>query len=373
MDARRAVFVISSLRIGGVQRDLTTILNGLAGRGLDLHLALLEPSGDFLPQLPDEVTLHDLGATRASRSFLSLHRLIHRLQPDIVFSSMFRINLVLTLLKPWFPRKTRVLIREVTVLDACLGRGFRRLWLRPLASRAFRQAELVFCQSAFMQDELNRSLRLHRAKLPIVSNPIDFSFINRLGGEGNPFAAEGPGPHVLAVGRLQPVKGFDRLIAAFPALLKRQPSARLWFVGDGAERDFLQQQAIEGGIGSATRFVGTQINPYRWMRHADLMVVPSRHEGTPNTVLEAIACECPLVVLEHPGGTRELMRCTGQDWRVVANLSHWNDAWFTKPPPPVLQRAREQFAMDVILRQYLQAMGFPVADSDEIPEMSAAA
>jgi glycosyltransferase involved in cell wall biosynthesis len=359
MDAGRVLFVNSTLRIGGVQRDLTTILNGLSGLGLDLHLALLEPDGAFVEQLPGEVTLHDLRSPRAARSFLPLHRLIHRLRPHVVFSSMFRINLVLTMLQPWLPRGTRVMIREVTLLDACLGRGFRRVWLRPLAARAFQRADLVVCQSAFMREELQSSLGLDPAKLRIVFNPIDFSFVNRLAGEGNPFAGQGPGPHVLAVGRLHQVKGFDRLIAAFPALQKSHPSATLWIVGDGPKREALRILAAEHGA-SAIRLVGAQSNPYRWMRHADLMVVPSRFEGTPNAVLEAIACECPLAVLDHPGGTREIMLRTGQVERVVHDLTCWDDAWFARPSRSVIERARQLFSLDVIVRRYLEAMQLPI-------------
>jgi glycosyltransferase involved in cell wall biosynthesis len=216
-----------------------------------------------------------------------------------------------------------------------------------------------------LEANLQRTCGLEIARTRVIPNPVDFEDVAAKSAGGNPFAAAGPGPHVVAVGRLEPVKGVDRLIAAFPKLLERRPRAQLWLVGDGGEAAGLAALAESHGIRERVHFAGVQSNPYPWMKRADLLVLPSRREGTPNTLLEAIACECPVVVLDHPGGTRDVMRMTGQEWRVVDDLSAWNDAWFERPSAEVRECAREHFSLDTIVEQYRQVLAgpFPIRDA----------
>ncbi len=92
------------------------------------------------------------------------------------------------------------------------------------------------------------------------------------------------------------------------------------------------------------------------MRHADLFVLASRHEGTPNVLLEAIACGAPIVVVDHPGGTREVMQRTGQEWRIVSDLSAWDPCWFERPPATALAHARSFLDVSHVARQYLAVL-----------------
>lgn len=355
MSRPRVLFVIPTLHVGGTQRVFTNLLNGLSGQGVDLHLATVH-DGPFRDQLSREVRIHVLRGGRAMTALPRLCSLIRRLRPEAVVTAAFRMNLGVMLMRPALPGRTRYLIREVSLFDSQLPQGWRGRALRALAACAFRQADLVVCQSDFMADELRQSLGLPAGRMRTIFNPVSFEDIAQRAAGDDPFPPELPGPRVLGVGRLSREKGFDRLLSAFPALCERRPGSQLWILGDGAERPALVRQAEQLGIASRVHLPGVQDNPYRWMRHADLMVVPSRHEGMPNSALEAIACECPLVVLDHPGGTREMMRRTGQESRVVDDLSAWDDAWFSPPERSARERARGLFSADFIVRQYLDAM-----------------
>jgi glycosyltransferase involved in cell wall biosynthesis len=268
------------------------------------------------------------------------------------------MNLGMMLIRPLLPRQTRFLIREVSQFQGQLPGGWRGRVLTLLAAWAFRRADVIVCQSEFMAAELRHLLGLPHDAMRLIFNPVCFGDLSQKAAGPSPFPLTALGPHILSVGRLSREKGLDRLLAAFPALCVLRPGAQLWIVGDGPERTALRRQAEELGVESRVHFVGLQENPYPWMRHAHLMVISSRFEGTPNTLLEAIGCECPLVVLDHPGGTREMMERTGQAWRVVNDLNSWDDAWFARPAPSVLHRARELFAVDAIVSRYLDMLHF---------------
>jgi glycosyltransferase involved in cell wall biosynthesis len=352
----RALFFIPSLRTGGAERVFATLLNDFADTGMDLHLAVLQREGEFLADLSLRVTVHDLAVRRSIHSLFPLRNLVRRIRPDVLFATSLRLNLIVTLLKPLLPAGLRVVIREVTALDALLGSGPRAALIRQLVRTGYPRADAVICQSPSLRTGLQAWCGTGLPRSQVIPNPVDFDAVATRADRPSPFTGAGPGPHVVAVGRLEPAKGVDRLIAAFPSLLPARKQALLWLVGDGREAPQLAQQAERLGLRDRVRFVGLQANPYPWMKHADLLVLPSRREGMPNTLLEAIACQCPVAVLDHPGGTRDVLRATGQEWRMVPDLAAWHETWFARPPAGVLEQARRKFDRRIVVEQYRRAL-----------------
>jgi len=119
-----------------------------------------------------------------------------------------------------------------------------------------------------------------------------------------------------AVGRLEPQKRFDLLLEAFGELYRRNPKLHLIIAGDGSLRKALEDQRHALGIGDGVTFTG-HITDVKALHHAlDLFVQPSDYEGTPNSVLEAMAMETPIVATAA-GGTAELVH-DGIHGRIIA-------------------------------------------------------
>jgi glycosyltransferase involved in cell wall biosynthesis len=110
------------------------------------------------------------------------------------------------------------------------------------------------------------------------------------------------GRHIVAMGRLEPVKGFDLLLRAFAACRDRHPDWTLTILGDGKERQRLEALAKELGITAHVRLPGTVADPTPVLRRADLFVLSSRFEGFPNALLEAMALGVPVVATDCAGG-----------------------------------------------------------------------
>lgn len=127
------------------------------------------------------------------------------------------------------------------------------------------------------------------------------------------------GPLVVFTGRFVPAKGLDVLLNAWPAVRERVPEARLLLVGDGELRGALEQQAAALGLGDAVIFAGGHDDPAPFLRAADLFVLPSRAEGMPVALLEAMACGLPAVAT-RVGGSEELI-ADGESGRLVASES----------------------------------------------------
>jgi glycosyltransferase involved in cell wall biosynthesis len=153
-----------------------------------------------------------------------------------------------------------------------------------------------------VRDDLVRYFAIAVDRITIVPNPIDVGRIRRAGAESmeqtDTDLADGA---IVGVGRLVPLKGFDLLIRAF-ALLPAAIPAKLQIVGDGEERAPLERLAAELRVGDRVEFVGTQLNPWKYMARARVIVLPSRTEASPNVLGEALALAVPVIATRCSDG-----------------------------------------------------------------------
>jgi glycosyltransferase involved in cell wall biosynthesis len=90
------------------------------------------------------------------------------------------------------------------------------------------------------------------------------------------------------------------------AVLEHFPSARLAILGEGPLQSELTEQIKKLGLNEVVQFLGFQQNPWRYLKHADLFVLPSRYEGLPNVLLETLTLGTPVVATDCLGATREV-------------------------------------------------------------------
>lgn len=121
-------------------------------------------------------------------------------------------------------------------------------------------------------------------------------------------------PSVLFVGRVEPVKGLDVLIDAWPTVRARVP-AKLVIAGDGSVLEALKRRARERGVEDSVRFLGNVSNVADLLAQSALYVQPSHQEGLPNSVLEAMAAGLPIVATRVSGN--EDLVLDGRNGRLV--------------------------------------------------------
>lgn len=112
---------------------------------------------------------------------------------------------------------------------------------------------------------------------------------------------------VLGIGRLVPVKGFDLLVRAMPAIVRAEPATRLVLVGDGPERRSLETLAARLGIAEQVTFTGASSEVSTYLAAADLLVAPSRNEGQGRVLVEAMSLGLT-VVGTRVGGIPSVLR-----------------------------------------------------------------
>ena len=308
----RVLLLIPHLNGGGAEKVIALLARGLSSRKYDLHLGLVTQTDQDGAALPPWVTVHALGSPRVRRGAWPLLRLVWRLRPDAILSGIAHLNFLVLLLRPLFPRKTRVLVRQSGTASASLAFG----GLHPCASQLYKllypRADCVICQTSAMAEDLARVLDSQESKIAVLPNPVDRERIDTAA--KGPNCWRGPGPHLLAVGRLAREKGFDLLLEAMPAVLRRFPHADLLLAGAGPEEIALRAQCRRLGLENNVRFAGYVDPPYTLFPGATLFVLSSRHEGMPNALLEAACAGLPLVALPASGGVIDLLRNRPGAW-----------------------------------------------------------
>jgi glycosyltransferase involved in cell wall biosynthesis len=303
----RVLLVAASLCAGGSERVMITLSQCFDRSRFEIHLALSSAHGPLLREVPLDVRLHDLHSARVRYALPGLLRLVWRLRPAIILSTSGHVNVPLLAMRALFPPRTKVFVRESSAPSAEAGATGTLAQKKLLYHWFYRRANAVICQSDATLQDLSEQFQVPRKKMVRIYNPLDWERIRILAASlPNPFT--GPGPHLVASGRLEHAKGFDLLLDAMARIRERFPSVQLSILGSGSLDRQLREQCARMGLNEAVAFLGYRSNPYPYYRHADAFVLSSRYEGLPNVMMEAMALDTPVVATDCPGGVREIVQ-----------------------------------------------------------------
>jgi glycosyltransferase involved in cell wall biosynthesis len=302
----KLLLLIPHLGGGGAERVTAQLARHLDPARFETHLALITADGPGAELPPHWVTVHRFGLTRVRQAWLQLIRLIRQLRPEVVLSGMAHLNFLILALKPLLPHKTRILVRQ----NATASSAANSWHIRTLYCHLYSKADLVICQSQAMADDLERNFAIKPEKLVVLANPIDIPSI--------PAApSHAAFPTLLSVARLSREKGIDLLVEALAILQPQHPNLKLTILGTGPEESNLRQLALTFGVTESVHFAG-HANPAEYFPNATLFVLPSRHEGMPNALLEAAAAGLPIVATPCSEGIIERIEAQPGTWLAEA-------------------------------------------------------
>ena len=245
-------------------------------------------------ELPYKVTL----LTKLSVWLFSF--LLKREKPDLVFSALRSSNLTSILSAKNFSHpiivSERIFPFDENVYPAAPILGF------------YKFADCVVVNSVETKKFFHSKFGLPAQKITCIYNPVDVRkiIIRSRENVSHKWFLQKNIPVVVAVGRLDNVKGFDVLLNAF-VLVKKIVDYRLVVLGKGSEKKSLVELAKNLGISGSVEFLGWQDNPFKFVAKADVFVLSSRYEGLPNVLLEAMALGKACVSTDCRSGPKEII------------------------------------------------------------------
>lgn len=331
--ARHILSYAQTLRGGGVERALLRMAEGWLAAGRCVTLVLGTRDGPLAAELPPQVDLVELGSD-AYRALLSLPRHVERLAPDIVFCPGNHYSAVAAFARLRLGRAAPPIVAKVSNAlvrpELAPGAAWRyRRWLR-LHPHFL---DHVVAMSPAMAAEAIAEMRMPAERVSVIANPPALS---RADAGALPLPS---GRYILGVGRLEPQKRWDRLIAALPRL--RDPGVRLMILGEGSARGALQAQIAALGLGDRVSLPGHAGDPLPALRAAALAVLTSDYEGVPGVLREALSVGTPVVATRSSVAVPEIVHSPelgtvvprDDPGALVAAIDAWLEDGRTRPEP----------------------------------------
>lgn len=295
----RILHLIPQISGGGAEQQLNYLASKLVQMGHQVHIAYLRKGPGTQELL--EVVLHRLRARSNYDPFIlwQLIRLIRQIKPDIVHTWILQMDVIGGIAAnitrtPW-------VLREPSCQMAYNG-----TWKFKLREK------VVGSSAAIVSNSLGGDL-YWRSQYPnkrryIIPNGFPLEMLNDIMPQA--LGQENLGSNnkvLLYAGRLDAAKNVDKLIEAIHRVLKLYP-IKLVICGDGPIRESLEKQVRQLGLSAVVRFPGfvDSHKLWSWMKSSDAFCSLSDYEGSPNSVIEAMACCCPLIVSDIPAH-RELL------------------------------------------------------------------
>lgn len=363
----RVLRVIARLNMGGPALHVAYLSAGLAERGYDTTLVagslargegsmayVAESRGVEVVQV--DALSREIAPLRDAVSVLRLARLIRELRPEILHTHTAKAGAVgrIAALVAGEARP-RIVVHTFHghVLRGYFGPA-RTLLFRWLERVLARRTTRLVAVSPQVRDDLVALGIAPAGKFEVVRLGIELG--ERLSGDAGREeirALLGIPPERFVVGwvgRMTGVKRTDDVLESLRLLREQGVDAALLMVGDGPDRDHVEERASQLGIVRHCFFLGYQEDVSGWYRAFDAMILPSANEGTPVVVIEALAAGCPVVAtrvggvpdvlhdgvdgfLVPPGDTEAIAARLGELARDPALRARMGEAGRTSVPP----------------------------------------
>lgn len=311
----RLLRIITRMNIGGPATHVIVANRGLDERGWETLLVFgtVEPDEAEVALPAVSIAMERVPALSRPvrpiadlRAAAAIARIVRRYRPDVIHTHLSKAGQIGRTVAMAMSRAVRVHTFHGTVFGSYFGAAASGAIVR--AERLLgERTHAIVALSDRQRDELVRYRiappeRIHI--IPLGLNLERFGTARETDARPKARSALGIAPDevvVAAIGRLVPIKRLDRLIDAFAVVAARVPTARLYLVGDGSEREALRARVVGERLEGRVTFVGWSAATPDWYAASDVVALTSDREGTPLAVIEAAAAGRPVVATDVGG------------------------------------------------------------------------
>jgi glycosyltransferase involved in cell wall biosynthesis len=309
----RIMHCISSLGMGGAQRQMLKVMKSLAPR-YDVSLCMLNGNDLFFASQLDRIGVRSTVLSRGSHAYalsaLRLCRLLREDRIDVLHTWLPQANVVGAL--AGFFAKTPCIVTSERNITSNKYIWYPQWWFRLADSLAARLCTVVSTNAEAVRDDFARYTLLPRKCIAVIYNgseddefqTLDESIKERLRAKLN---LDRDHRVVGIFGRLEPEKDHATFLRAIRSTTEHFENLRVLIVGGGSLEGQTRALAGEFGLFGCVRFLGSRTDATSLMQICDVVVLSSTSEGMPNALLEAQHLGIPVVTTDA-GGSREIVR-----------------------------------------------------------------
>lgn len=326
----KIVQVMPDFGLAGAETMVENLSCGLAAEGcdvlvisfFDLHTAITERIENR------GIKIEYLGKKRGfDPSIVSkMRKIIKAYQPDVIHTHRYVLPYAFLASMGFKAKRVHTVHNVAQKEQTKVGKNINRV--------LFRYFNVV---PVALSKEIQRTIQevygLPDNRIPVVFNGIDLSrcIVKESYARKDTFT-------VLHIGRFMDVKNHELLLRSFARFKGQHSDARLQLLGDGELKENMMQLAGQLNITDAVEFAGLQSNVYPWLHNADVFILPSKFEGMPMTLIEAMGTGLPIIA-SNVGGIPDM-------------LSSQKEALLIEPKEEKIIEALEMVYSDAKKREY---------------------
>lgn len=296
---------------GGVERMMLHLAKGLQPLYGPVEIVAVKTRSRYLQNHALSVPLQSLGVNHTLQSLPRLALYLRKTRPAALLAAKDRANQVAVLARALARTPTRVVLRLGTTISAATAhkpRWHKAAWALPIRY-LYPKADAVVAVSKGVARDLQELVDRPLDSVVVIPNPVITPDLILQAQQplGHPWVDDGNTPLVVGMGRLTTQKDFPTLLRAFQRVRAARP-CRLILLGEGSHRRSLEALAQHLGIAQDVFLAGFVPNPYPYLKKANVFVLSSIWEGSPNALTEALALGTPVVATDCPSGPREILQ-----------------------------------------------------------------
>lgn len=307
------LFLVNAFNTGGFEQLTLETVRRLSGDRFRFRFCCLKEEGSLAGELKALDVPVDTGFLHHKHDLLAVPRLVRVLKGesyDILFMEPGRNALLLGAVLPRFVS----IGRKISAIHATRRWGREKMF-RPSQIRMLKRLDGVVTCAAIQRDYLVREESLYPENLSVIFNGVDHQKFrpgdDREGGSKSAPLPGDPAPDeraIAVVASLTPEKGHDTFVDAAALTAAKVPDARFLIIGDGPERERIQDRIGAKGLGGVVRLLGIRRDLPRLLPRLEILALSSHpfRETLPISVMEGMACGLPTVTTDV-GSMRDLV------------------------------------------------------------------
>ena len=344
---KKIIFVTKALWIGGIETALVNLLNHFDYQKYDVTLLVLHAELDLLEQINPNcrILITDREKTYTFSEKYQFSRLYHLTEEAENPSRLHKMLMWTTPVIKWIENRlyiryirrclneehfdTCVIYSDVAAETAIRAVAADRylMYYHHGAMRhvyhdsiAYRRCEKIIAVSENQANELKRFVPYAADKVMVIHNLTDVEGIRQKAEQSIQEVFDPQRFHIVTVGRVSREKGMDIAVRVCAKLVESgRKDICWWIVGDGPAMQEVRALVTDLGVEPYMKLVGMKGNPYPYIRQANLYVQPSRFEGYPMTILEALVIGQPVISTDN-NGAKEIIEDSYTGLLCTANV-----------------------------------------------------
>ena len=338
---KKIFFLLSSMNVGGVEKAFLGLLSIIPLDEYEIHVGFLQAKGGYMEYLPKYIHIHEISI------FNKYWRIINdppipyikslfkkRKIKDAFIHSIIHLHFKLTGNRYWFYkyllRHEPIMPEDFDIAIAFAGPSqaidyyicekikapIKCGWIhfdvtkfgidKGMTNQLYKKYRRIFIVSEMAKQKFDNLFPKLKEKTEVFYNIVNPQQIKELAAIGPTFDDHFQGKRILTVGRLSAEKGQNIAIQALKNIIEKGFDVKWYFIGDGKLKEECKALAKQLGISDKVVFLGTQTNPYGFMKDCNIYMQPSRHEGFCITLAEALCFNNPIVATNFTGAKEQL-------------------------------------------------------------------